>query len=119
MQQRQHADVVLIHANQRKKKTVPENPVTYEVLSPEGCESLAMFSVIAAPGQSTGPKALQHGGDENLLVLTGTCELEVEGQKYTLGAGDSVFVPRGRRHRLTNVGTETAKCVFVISPPEY
>lgn len=119
MQQRQHGNVVLIHANQRKKREIPSSSAFYQVLSPESSESVAMFSVTAAPNQTSGPKPIYHGGDEILLVLSGRYELEVEGQKYTLGPGDSVFTPRGLRHRVTNIGTETGECIFVISPPWY
>lgn len=119
MQQRQFGNAVLLRRNERKKMAVPGNPATYQLLSPEGLESLAMYSVNLAPNQSTGTKALQHGGDENLLILAGTVEVEIEGLKYTLGPGDSVFTPRGQRHRVTNVGAETAEAVFVISPPQY
>lgn len=119
MPQSEPKTVVVIRANQRKARIIPGNPVSYEALSPEGVRSLAMFRVSPAPGQSTGANALRHGGDENLLMLSGTCELEVEGVKHTLGPGDSAFIPRGQRHRLTNIGTEPGEAIFVISPPEY
>ncbi len=80
---------------------------------------MAMFSVSAAPGHSTGGGSLKHGGDEAMVVLSGKMELEVEGEKQTLGPGDSVFIPRGQRHRLTNVGSEIAEAIFVLSPPQY
>jgi quercetin dioxygenase-like cupin family protein len=115
----QHGKAVVIHANQRKGRVVPGNPVTYEELSPEGTESMEMAIARAAPGQSTGPKALEHDGDETLLVLSGQMELEVEDQRYTLVKGDSAFIPRGQRHRLTNIGTEPGEAVFVISPAGY
>ncbi len=93
------------------------NPIAYEMLSPEGCASLVMFRYAAAPGQSTGPDALQHSGDENFFLLTGAVEVEVEGQKYKLGPGDSVFIPRSRRHQVTNVWSGTSEAIFVLSPP--
>ncbi len=119
MQQRHPGQAVVVRAHQRQQRTIADNPMSYEALSPEGVESFAMFHVTAAPGQSTGANPLQHGGDENLLVLSGRFELQVEGKAYTLGPGDSAFVPRGQRHSLKNVGTETGDGVFVLSPPEY
>ena len=116
---REPKTAVVIRSNQRKVQVVPGNPLRYEWLSPDGIGSLAMFRVVAAPGQSTGYKELAHGGDESLVLLSGTCEIEVEGAKHTLKAGDSVFIPRGQRHRLTNIGTEPSEALFVLSPPEY
>lgn len=109
----------LVHPADRKRFTVPDNPMIYQRLSPEESGSMAMFAVSAAPGQSTGSSALKHAGDEALLVLSGSFEIEVEGEKSVLGPGDSVFIPRGRRHHLSNIGTQAGEAVFVLSPPEY
>ncbi len=119
MLERKAGGFTLIRASERKQRIVPGNQMSYEELSPEGAESMAMFSVTAAPGQATGDRALQHGGDEAFVLLSGTMEIEVEGQKRSLEPGDSVFIPRGHRHRLTNTGTETAQAIFVLSPPKY
>lgn len=116
---REQARAAVIRANHRRQLTIPGNPVFYEALTPEGVESVAMYRVLAAPGQSTGEEALRHRGDENLLVLAGQVELEVDGMTYTLGPGDSIFIPRDHPHRLTNTGTELAESVFVLSPPQY
>jgi len=80
---------------------------------------MAMFSATAAPGESTGVEALKHGGDEALVVVSGRFEIEVEGKKDYLEPGDSVFIRRGQRHRLTNVGKDTGQAIFVLSPPAY
>ena len=112
-------EAVVIHPNERKERVVPGNPVSYHELSPQGAKSMAMFHAKAAPGEGTGRKALHHGGDETLYVLSGTFELEVDGRKDELGPGDSVFIPRGSDHRLTNIGSTAGEAIFVISPPEY
>ncbi len=118
MLERKKAGFAVIRASERKERTISGNSMRYQELSPEGVESLAMFHVIAAPGQSTA-RSLQHGGDEALLVLSGRMEIEVEGDRRFLEPGDSVFSPRGHRHCLTNAGQETAKALFVLSPPKY
>lgn len=111
--------VVVTRAQQRIKISIEGNPTQYFEITPLGTKSMAMFSAVSAPGQSTGGKFLCHGGDETLVVLSGTFELELEDRKETLGPGDSAFIPRGELHRMTNVGTETAEGIFVLSPPEY
>lgn len=109
----------VIHSADRKRFAVNGNPMSYQRLSPQESKSVAMFAVSAAPGQSTGAEALKHAGDEALLVLSGSFEIDVEGEKKNLGPGDSVFIPRGRHHRFSNIGTKTGEAVFVLSPPEY
>lgn len=118
MLQRKNSEFMVIRANERKRITVPGNPMSYQELSPEHLESVAMFSATAAPNQNTGANALKHGGDEVLVVLSGRMEIEVEGRKE-LGPGDSAYIPRGRHHRLQNIGPDEAQAIFVLSPPKY
>lgn len=119
MQQRKPGQAVVIHPDQRKGRTIPGNPLTYQELSPEGIPSMGMFLATAPAGTNTGAKALQHGGDETMLVLSGRFELEVEDLKYNLEPDDSVFIPRGAKHRLATPAGEKGQVVFVLSPPQY
>jgi len=54
--------------------------------------------------------------EEFLHVVDGTLEMTLDGQPVTLGAGDSLLVPIGVRHRLVNTGAGTARCAFHLSP---
>ncbi|SDL65112.1 putative monooxygenase [Lentzea albidocapillata subsp. violacea] len=54
--------------------------------------------------------------EEFLHVVQGDLELALAGEPVALGAGDSVLVPIGIRHRLVNVGDSSAWCVFHLSP---
>lgn len=110
---------IVTRPHHRRKFSVHGNPTQYEEITPMGTKSMAVFTVFAKPGQSTGTKLLHHGGDETLLVFTGKFELELEDRKEQLGPGDSAFIPRGALHRLTNIGDEDGTGIFVLSPPEY
>lgn len=110
---------VITRVHERRAIAVPENPVRYEELSPRGLRSMAMFRASAAPGQSTGTRPLAHGGDEVLLMISGTMEALIGGVTYRVGAGDTLYIPRGEGHVITNVGTEPAEAIFVLSPPAY
>lgn len=112
-------EAVVIHAHQRKRRSSPGNPVGYEELSPPELTSMAMFLASAPAGVGTGEKLLQHGGDETMLILEGTFTCEVEDLQHTLEPGDSVFIPRGARHRVTAFGSGSGQAVFVLSPPTY
>lgn len=112
-----HATV--IRANERRQRFIPNNPVKYFEVTPTGTRSMAMYSVTAAPGQNTGAKTIYHGGDETFLVVSGIFEIELEDRKEILGPGDSIFIPRGVGHRVTNISIENGECIFVLSPPEY
>ncbi|MGZ3790232.1 MAG: cupin domain-containing protein [Bacteriovorax sp.] len=110
---------LVTRASQRTKVDIPDNPIHYEEITPPGRKSMAMYSVLARPGQSTGTNFLHHGGDETLLVISGNFEIDLHDHKENLRPGDSIFIPRGALHRVTNIGTENAEAIFVLSPPEY
>lgn len=54
--------------------------------------------------------------EEFLHVVSGGLEMALDGETVALGAGDSLLVPIGVRHRLVNTGRERAHCVFHLSP---
>ncbi len=113
------AKAIVTRANQKKKLSIPGNQIQYLEVTPPGTKSMAMYTVLATPGQSTGSKFLHHGGDETLLVISGSLEVDLHDHKEKLGKGDSLFIPRGELHRVTNTGAENAEAIFVLSPPEY
>ena len=41
-----------------------------------------------------------HNVDQWLLVLEGEVHLDVEGEKFKLGRGDTFLIPSGRRHSV-------------------
>lgn len=54
--------------------------------------------------------------EEFLHVVSGELQMTLDGIPMRLGAGDSLMVPIGVRHRLVNIGTEAAEGVFHLSP---
>lgn len=54
--------------------------------------------------------------EEFIHVIEGELEMTLDGEPLKLGAGDSLLVPIGVRHRLVNVGEVTAHCAFHLSP---
>ncbi|GAA3731969.1 putative monooxygenase [Spinactinospora alkalitolerans] len=54
--------------------------------------------------------------EEFLHVVQGDLTMELNGEAVSLGPGDSLLVPIGVRHRLTNAGAGEARAVFHLSP---
>lgn len=56
---------------------------------------------------------LQHhpGRDEHWTVVAGTAEVELDGTTHRLGAGQSLRITRGQRHRLGNPGPAALRVV--------
>ncbi|MFF7441937.1 cupin domain-containing protein [Streptomyces sp. NPDC008122] len=86
-------------------------------LSPKtvGCTSGFGGTLSLAPGDHV-TEHYHPYSEEFLHVTTGELEMTLDGSPVRLTAGDSLLVPIGVRHRLVNTGTETAGCVFHLSP---
>lgn len=47
-----------------------------------------------------------HNCDEQVTILEGQAEAELDGVKEILGARDTTFIPAGKPHRFTNIGSK-------------
>ncbi|MFF2494972.1 helix-turn-helix domain-containing protein [Agromyces sp. NPDC058064] len=77
-----------------------------------------MYAVAIEPGGSTGPERYHHGdAEEVLLVLAGEVLVELDEERYELGAGDTIVYPSSVPHRVSNPADRTAELVWLNSPP--
>jgi quercetin dioxygenase-like cupin family protein len=53
---------------------------------------------------------------ETIHVVEGEFEMEIDGRRSCLSAGDTIHVPRGVVHSGANVGESTGRRVVVFSP---
>ncbi len=90
------------------------------LLTPKSFESLEVVAAEFEPGGSTGDVPYTHGDSEELfLVIEGSIDLELDGETFVLGAGDSAHYRSSTPHRAHNPGTTRAEVLYVISPPSY
>lgn len=61
--------------------------------------------------------ALKHAGEEVGFVIEGVVELTVDGRSVVIAAGGSFFFQSSLPHSYRNVGAETARIVWVNTPP--
>jgi mannose-6-phosphate isomerase-like protein (cupin superfamily) len=58
-----------------------------------------------------------HTVDEIYFITEGHADIELDGDHQRLGPGDTVLVPAGCHHRITNDGERELVLVFLFSPP--
>jgi quercetin dioxygenase-like cupin family protein len=64
-----------------------------------------------------GPPLHRHSReDEWFYVLDGEIVLQVDGQRFTAGAGTSAFAPRGTAHAYQNFRDEAAHVLVMVTP---
>ncbi len=92
--------------------------VVKQMLTQRPLRELEVLEGEFQPGASTGGVEYTHGDSQELLyVLDGTVELVLGGERYTLTGGCTMEYRSSVAHGLTNVGTGTARLLWIISPP--
>jgi mannose-6-phosphate isomerase-like protein (cupin superfamily) len=77
----------------------------------------AMFALDCLVGAGGGPPPHRHLAEDELFVITsGSIEFTADGDTRTVGAGESVFVPRGTTHSYRNEREESATMIAVYTP---
>jgi transcriptional regulator with XRE-family HTH domain len=90
------------------------------LLTPRPLHHLEVFAGELEVGGSTGEQPYAHGDSEELfVVLSGTVQLELDGEVFELEHGDSIDYRSSTPHRISNVGQELAEVMWIISPPSY
>jgi quercetin dioxygenase-like cupin family protein len=68
------------------------------------------------PAAWTLPPHLHRDAAETILVVEGLFEVELDGCRSRLAAGDSVHIPRGVVHASANLGERAGRRVVLFSP---
>ncbi len=70
-----------------------------------------------APMRDIRPPVHSHPGqDEHFEVLEGALDFEIEGERLTVGPGEALDIPRGRRHTVWNGSDRHARFRWRTSP---
>jgi transcriptional regulator with XRE-family HTH domain len=90
--------------------------VSYERLVPFGAGSLLEGNVHVIEPGGTKDDPITHQGETLGYVVEGQIELTIEATKYTLSGGDSFFFKNHLTNSYRNIGTVTARIIWVNTP---
>src|SRR5512132_4307479 len=76
--------------------------------------TMTAVEVLVRPG--SGPPPHTHVHSELLYVLNGELEVEVDGARQTVNAGELAAVPGGAAHTYRNTSSEPARFLAVLHP---
>ena len=77
---------------------------------------LALFEVVVPPNVRVPAPHRHVSYDETIYGLAGICAFVVDGHEFLMGAGESMFIPRGAAHEFQNRGTATARFLVSVTP---
>ena len=77
----------------------------------------SMFAMDCVIGAGGGPPPHRHlAEDELFYVFEGSVSFTMDGQSREVGAGESVFVPKGTAHSYANTGGGSARMIAIYTP---
>lgn len=83
--------------------------------SPITCKNFSLGYVVLEPQGGQVPWHNQEQ-EEIYMILDGIGEMCIDEEKHTLTAGQTVFIPPGAFHQLTNVGDTPLKMMYCYGP---
>lgn len=110
----------VVRKNDRKVLNFPESHLTFELLTPGLNHKIEMITARLEPGAATCDRKLSHPGEECVLVVEGTMQIEIDEDIYILEEGDSIYYFSSIPHRIVNISDER-DLVFIssITPPNF
>lgn len=112
----------LVIVPKRERQTVerdrPRSDIVYRALAHTQTAKLMEPLLLEVPPGEPRKEALPHEGEEFIMVVKGTVELEYGETRHRLSPGDCAYLDATEKHRLLNPGRATAEvlCVFVGGP---
>ena len=99
----------------------------FKTIEGDGAAGLALAPLYKAPDRggtfqlarvSPGgvSKRHAHEWDQANYVAAGGAEVDVDGEVFQLGTGDSIVIPGGKAHAFSNPGGETLILVAFLGP---
>ena len=112
-------DVEKVVYNKDDRLLTPDSDkkVQIELLIPgSGNRKMDPVFVTIEPGEETF-KDPSHEGEELGYLLQGRVNLNLDDKIFTMKKGDCFYFSADKKHSITNIGKETAKILWVVTPP--
>jgi quercetin dioxygenase-like cupin family protein len=81
-------------------------------------ETAGAMSIVdsVSPPKSGPPRHIHHNADETFIMLTGDAEFWLEGNSFTRGPGETVFIPRGKEHTFQVISDVPSRHLVILTP---
>jgi len=106
------------NASQNQGFPSEHGEVVFELFGKAAGGSLAhsLAQIVIPPGK-TSLKHYHPVAEESYYILSGSAQMELEGDARPLGPGDSVIILPGQVHRITNASDSNVVLLAVCVPP--
>lgn len=83
-----------------------------------GAESVDFHINIIRPNSGLGPYHHHSNSDNLYYILEGEAEVLCDGKYVKAGPGEAVYIPRGEKHDVVNVGKGELRLIEVRTPAD-
>lgn len=90
--------------------------VYHTVVSTEETGGRMSITDSLSPVGSGPPRHVHKDADETSIMLTGRCEVWLDGTTFEAGPGETVHIPRGTEHTFRVIGDEPSRHMVVPTP---
>ena len=105
---------VLVRSSSRRPVFTSKKGLQLEGISgPYGWFLRAGAAATVQPGASSGPRPMEHLGEELVYVLSGSLVFDVDGDEFVLRRGDAIHFRTDRSHSWRNPGTGRARAIWM------
>lgn len=113
-------DALVVRRHARRVLDLGAKGMVKELMTPDSCTGIQMMRLIIRPNGSTGDAPYNHPqGAKCGTVLSGSLGLEIDGETYSVGAGDSFAFEATRLIRFWCEGEQETEILWVVSPAVY
>lgn len=101
----------IVRKEEQRVVQIPELNQTLEMIEFGRKQKYEYITI--QPGKTSHTDAFRHLYDEMGTVLKGILTVEVDGEKYELNKGDSIYVEANKRHAIMNEHDEVCESFWV------
>ena len=95
-----------------------EGTVNKRLIGPETVGSKHLEVLLGTIESQQGALPHAHPGIEQVVyMISGTADVELDGEKGSMQAGDCCFFPPDKKHIFTVTSKEPARIIVIYSPP--
>jgi transcriptional regulator with XRE-family HTH domain len=110
---------MVVRHDQRKRLLIPHDDLEYELLTPDLQRSLELFIFHVPANFDNSARPITHVGEECIHILKGTLIVNVGGQEFALGIGDSITYEASTPHFVCNRTSKVVSALAAVTPPTF
>jgi mannose-6-phosphate isomerase-like protein (cupin superfamily) len=92
---------------------------SFNLIGPRTGSSLVKMNLnILRPGTGSGPYHFHSNAENIFFILEGQARMTIEGEEVLAGPGDVIFIPRGEKHDVANIGRDDLRLIEIKAPAD-